>query len=142
METEIKRRISRIKCDSTFTKRQVSSLDKRVCPRATTAFSKTASYGRFSYPPLYLHCAAPPASNNRLRARLFLPFRKKETPDTCGMSLHVFTQKRYWHKRTASFPASPRKTHRHGAKRYADVGQWGSCDFCMYRLKTCVLSTK
>ena len=42
------KRISRIKCDSTFTKRQESSLDKLVCPRATTAFSKTASYGRFS----------------------------------------------------------------------------------------------
>jgi len=66
--------------------------------------------------------------------------RKHRTPAACPcMFLH---RNGSAYKRTASFPASPRKPHRHGAKRYADVGQWGSCDFCMYRLKTCVLSTK
>ena len=42
------KRISRIKCDSTFTKRRWSLSENLSFPETTTAFSKTASYGRFS----------------------------------------------------------------------------------------------
>ena len=66
------KRMVRKKCASTFMKRQRSSLDKHICPRATSAFSKIASYGRFSYHPLLT-----PWTFSRLRQRLrtllFLP---------------------------------------------------------------------
>ena len=81
----------RRKCDSTFTKRHLSSLDKRVCPRATGAFSKAASYGRFSYHPLCCSFCLTPASDNRLLLFLFLPIEKNNASESFGMALHVIS---------------------------------------------------
>ena len=88
-------------------------------PRASIAFSKTASYGRF---PSYSvrKYLSPPASDSRLRALLFLPILKSAEAESCGMALHVF----YGNCRAQigsakmSLPAAP---HRHVAKQYADA---------------------
>ena len=109
----------RKKCDSTFMKRRQSLSENLGFPETTTAFSKTASYGRFSYHPLILFFSLPSRTNGSGFFYSCLPQKVTRT-ESCGMVLHVFGNGYIRQKKSPPASHSRAPPHRHVAKRYDD----------------------